>query len=830
MMSQSAISRQKRVPRATYRLQFHRHFTLQHAVRRVPYLQELGISHVYASPLLKAVAGSLHGYDVCDGTRINPEIGTEADWESFVAALHARGMGLVLDIVPNHAAASWENPWWWDVLKQGRASRFANHFDIDWDAPDPQLKGKVLVPVLGDECERVLAQNQLTVEIQNDAPVLRYFEHRFPLTPDSVSAMPAPLTALNGHPHKLRALLERQHYRLACWRHGDTQINYRRFFNIATLAGVRVEDPQVFHDTHALVLDWYRRGWLDGFRVDHPDGLRDPQAYLTQLRQAAPDAWIVVEKILEPGESLPADWPVDGTTGYDFLNRNGGLFIDARAEETLDAFYRQFTGTTTGYAAMVRDKKRWALEHLLAAELDRLVRQWRQIRVASSPDDEPEDWTTAAFRDALCALIACLPVYRTYLQARAGDSRASAADRHWLQAALDQASKRHAGAHAGRLKSLGDLLQRVPANDLEADFIMRFQQLTGPAMAKGVEDTSFYCFNRFVALNEVGGDPGQFGISAEQFHQAGVDAAQCRPDAMLASSTHDTKRSEDVRARLAGLSEIPDQWTAAVRRWSNLNERHRRNGFPDRNAEYLFYQTLVGAWPLSAERAVAYMNKAACEAKQHTNSTDPNPVYDAALKDFITATLQDKLFTADVEIFVSSLTAAGQINSLAQTLIKLTAPGVPDIYQGTELWDLSLVDPDNRRPVDFDLREQLMADAKNLSAGEAWDRRQEGLPKLWLILRVLALRAAHPRWFAGIYELLTAGGTKAPHLIAFRHGEILTVVPRWTLSLQHEWADTALPLPPGNWRNEFTPETFTARVSPAALFKHFPVALLVRTK
>ncbi|HZI33610.1 MAG TPA: alpha-amylase family glycosyl hydrolase, partial [Candidatus Binatia bacterium] len=358
MMARENTPAPRHVPQATYRFQFNRDFTLRQATKLVPYLQALGISHVYASPLLKACAGSRHGYDVCDCSQLNPEIGTEAELESLVKSLRAHGMGLVLDIVPNHMAASSENPWWWDVLKHGRQSRYANHFDIEWDSPNPQLLGKVLVPVLGDECERVLAQKQLTVAVENDTPILCYFDHRFPLSPDSVSDLEANPTSLNENPRTLAALLEKQHYRLAFWRHADRQINYRRFFNITTLAGVRVEDPQVFQDTHARILDWYQRGFLDGLRIDHPDGLRDPQAYLAQLRQAAPDAWIVVEKILEPGESLPEDWPVAGTTGYDFLNRNSGLFVNSAAEAALTEFYQEFSGETTDYETMVRHKKR----------------------------------------------------------------------------------------------------------------------------------------------------------------------------------------------------------------------------------------------------------------------------------------------------------------------------------------------------------------------------------------------------------------------------------------------------------------------------------------
>jgi (1->4)-alpha-D-glucan 1-alpha-D-glucosylmutase len=583
-------------------------------------------------------------------------------------------------------------------------------------------------------------------------------------------------------------------------------------------------------------------------RIDHPDGLWDPKDYLTRLKSAAPGAWIVVEKIIEPGEELPIDWPVDGTTGYEFLARVGELFVDPAGEKPLTEFYRAFTGEPVDCHALVREKKRWILRHQLATEVDRLVVLLTDIGQgrASNEIADPE-----ALRAALVELVTCLPVYRTY--ARAGKDPLSVTDRAWLSQAFAQAASAQPPPSTAVLSFLSDLLHLKFPGRLEDEFVMRFQQLTGPAMAKGVEDTTFYCFNRLVALNEVGGDPARFGRDVEEFHQCSRRALEHWPNSMLASSTHDTKRSEEVRARLALLSEIPEVWSEAVRRWSTRNEKYRRDGLPDRNAEYLFYQTVVGAWPLPADRALAYMEKASREAKQHTNWTDRNTPYDEALQFFVTAVLGDVEFVADLERFLDPLVGLGQINSLAQTLLKLTAPGVPDIYQGTELWDLSLVDPDNRRPVDYPTRGRLQAELKDLSIDTLWQRRMEGLPKLWLIQKTLQFRREHPELFgaASAYEPLAVRGGREGHAIAFArvHGarRLLTIVPRFPLSLGMrvddvsvlvgEWQDTRVDLPaewkPATCQNILTGE----RIAPTAagadtslrlneVLARFPVALL----
>jgi (1->4)-alpha-D-glucan 1-alpha-D-glucosylmutase len=838
----------QRIPRATYRLQFNEHFRLVDALALVPYLNELGVSHIYASPLLKAVPHSTHGYDVCEFNQLNPELGTEEDLDKLVTALRERGMGLVLDIVPNHMDITTpENRWWRDVLARGQASEFADYFDIDWQSPDPRLRGKILLPVLGDHYERVLQRGELQLSDSGGVLNLHYLQNEFPI---AARAAAIDLHQLNCDRVALDSLIQEQHYRLAFWRDGDSQLNYRRFFSITSLAGIRVEDERVFNDSHTLISRWLKRNWLDGLRVDHPDGLRDPEQYLHRLRNAAPESWIVIEKILEPMERLPPSWPVNGTTGYDFLNAVNGVFVDPDGEKHFTAFYAEFTGERTDYTALVADKKRMLLAESFVAEITRLTELLAQISTAHW---RHRDFSHDELREAMTEFAACFPVYRTYLHTHPVPAasrsavnpspmesygkpdalcRDAAAVEH-IHHAVIAARKRRPDLAPELFDFLSAIfLQSKVNSESECDFIARFQQLTGPAMAKGVEDTTFYCFNRFVSLNEVGGDAGRFGHSIETFHEFCRYQQDHWPNTMLASSTHDTKRSEDVRARLNLLSEIPERWTAAVRRWSEINECHRRNGWPDRNAEYLFYQTLVGTWPLTVERALAWTEKSAREAKQHTSWAQNNPDYEAALRDFVTFTLRDDKFLEDLERFVAPLIEAGYINSLAQTLLKLSAPGIPDIYQGCELWNFNLVDPDNRRPVDFTLRVRSLAEVNSLCAEELWRQRGTGLPKLWLIRQVLKFRARRVDLFTSSseYRALMARGAKAKNVGAFiRGGSAITIVPRLVLSMNADWADTALALPPGKWRDELTGESFPEGVATlAALLRKFPVALLVR--
>ena len=877
MPSGQPARRTGRIPSATYRFQFNRNFTLRHGLELIPYLRELGISHLYASPLLTACPGSAHGYDVCDYETLNPELGTEEDLQALVATLRQHEMGLILDIVPNHTGiASPENRWWWDVLENGRSSHFASHFDIDWNPPDPRLRNKVLAPVLGDRYQRVLERKEIRLEVDSATITLRYGDHRFPLsanswaailerdgagparrgrtrptsdpdrekslpalkeefarlcreTPAAVARIKATVAEINADADQLDKLIQQQHYVLTFWLHGHAALNYRRFFAVTTLAAVRVEDARVFAASHSLIRKWLDQGFVDGLRVDHPDGLRDPEQYLQRLRKIAPRAWIVVEKILEPGESMRETWPVQGETGYAFMNRVGGLFIDPAGEESFNRVYSEFTGQSVDYPAMVREKKRLVLRELLRAEVDRLAGLLLQICASHW---RYRDFLRNELRDAVTEFAVSFPVYRSYIRPKSG--KVSPADQALVRAAFLAASGGGAASDSDALEFLRDLLLLEIRGKSESEFVLRFQQLTGPAMAKGVEDTTFYCFNRFVSLNEVGGDPSRFGLSPEAFHRATIAVAAVWPVSMLASSTHDTKRSEDVRARLAVLSEIPEQWRETVHRWTAINEPHRKGGLPDRNTEYFFYQTLAGAWPIEAGRALDCIEKATCEANVHTSWLRRNSAYDRAVREFVTDVLQDRTFVKDLDGFAAFLAEPGYINSLAQTLIKLTAPGVPDIYQGTELWDFSLADPDNRRPVDFTTRRRLLAELPGLAAETVWQRRQEGVAKLWLIQKTLALRRRCPTLFdaSSPYRPLATHGDSHSHVVAYLRGDAaVTLVPRLVTGLSGGWADTTLELPEGNWRNELTGDAVSGgRTGLAKLFDKFPVALLVRQK
>jgi (1->4)-alpha-D-glucan 1-alpha-D-glucosylmutase len=877
--------------RATYRVQLHAGFGFDAAAALANYLAELGISHLYCSPYLQAAPGSTHGYDIVDPGRVNDELGGADAHSRLCKALKTHGLGQVLDIVPNHMAITGrENPWWWDVLENGPSSRYAAYFDVDWDPPEIKLQNTVLVPVLGHHYGRVLEDGDLQLVRDGSAFAICYHDHRFPVSPRSLDtllataaqrcrsddlafiadalgwlpaatatdqesvrrrhrdkevlrrqlthlceeqpavaeAIDAVVAEVNANPDSLDALLERQNYRLAFWRTAGRELSYRRFFDINTLVGLRIEDEQVFADTHALIIGWVAEGMLHGLRVDHPDGLRDPEAYFQRLHEACPDAWIVAEKILMPGERLRASWPVAGTTGYDFLNRVSGLFIDPAGEEPLTAFYGDFTGEPTDFAALMRQKKHLIMRDVLGSDVNRLTALFLGI---CEHHRQHRDYTRHELHEALREVMACFPVYRTYVRASLG--QVGDDDVRYVTEAIDAAQRQRPDLDARLLHFLRDLLLVRVQGELESDLVMRFQQLTGPVMAKGAEDTAFYCYNRLVSLSEVGGDPGRFGFSVAEFHRACTETQALWPQAMLATSTHDTKRSEDVRARLSLLSEIPERWRRAVRRWSAMNERHRRDDLPDRNAEYLLYQTLVGAWPLEVERAVAYMEKASHEAKAHTSWINPNPHYDTVLRTFIGNVLSDEAFVSDLEAFVAPLVEPGRITSLAQTLVKLTAPGVPDFYQGTELWDLSLVDPDNRRPVDYDQRRRLLAELKDgITPEEIWARIDAGLPKLWVIKQALSLRRCQPVLFEpeASYTPLMASGARAEYVVAFARGQgIITVVPRLVIGLQGDWADTTLDLPAGRWRHELTGDKVEGgTVRLAELLARFPVALLTR--
>lgn len=855
-------------PIATYRVQLHAGFTFDDASAVAPYLAELGVSHLYCSPFLLAGRGSKHGYDIVDHARVNDELGGEAGRRRLVEALRQHGLGQVLDVVPNHMSTDdRRNRWWWDVLKHGAASRYAKYFDIDWSSPDPRRAEPILLPILEDHYGRVLESGLFEVVYHDGDFELRYRNHAVPLAPESTegilheaeerlesrelqpvgasaeavdprmggqsrqsspertAAIDTVLAEINADHDALDTLLEKQHYRLAYWRTAGEELDYRRFFDVASLISLRVEDEQVFADTHELILRWVNENPRIGLRVDHPDGLRDPRQYFERLRAAAPEAWIVAEKILEPGESLPSDWPVAGTTGYDFLNLVSQVMLDPTGERPLTELYREFTGQPTDYRAIMREKRHLVLKRMFPAEVDRLMASLRQV---CETNRRFRDYTPNELRSVLRETIACFPVYRTY--ARAGGGVLSAQDAAHVNEAIDAAKQARPDLDADLFDFLRDvLLLRVPGK-AETQFVMRFQQHTGPMMAKGIEDTAFYTFNRLVSLNEVGGDPGQFGISLHEFHQSCAAIRAQWPETMLDSTTHDTKRSEDVRARIHLLAEMPDRWAKTVRRWAAYNVRHRPLEFDDRNMEYLLYQTLIGAWPIDVERMTRYAEKAAREAKTHTTWTDRNEAYENALRVFIGSMFDDVGWCNRLARFVGGLIEPGRINSLAMTLLKLTAPGVPDIYQGTETWNLRLVDPDNRQDVDYDIHRRLLGELTSLTPQQILARSDEGLPKLWVIKQSLALRRERPEAFThGEYQSLLARGERAAHVIAFaRDGFAGTIVPRWPLRLGGEWGDTTLDVPPGRWLNQFTGEEVAGTVSVATLLGMFPVALLRR--
>jgi (1->4)-alpha-D-glucan 1-alpha-D-glucosylmutase len=855
-----------------------------------PYLRDLGASHLYCSPVLQAARGSTHGYDVVDHARLRDELGGPAAWRRMCATLDAHGLGVLLDVVPNHMAiAGRDNPWWWDVLENGPASRWAGYFDVDWDPPERRLRQTVLVPILGDHYGRVLEAGELRLARDGAAFVIRYHAHEVPVSPRSLDGLltaaaaragspeleslasafarlphatatdrasvqerhrdkevlraqlarlcadaPAIAAAIDGEvervnadPDSLDDLLGRQNYRLAYWRTAGQELDYRRFFDVSTLVALRVEDPQVFDDTHRLVFDLVRSGCVDGLRIDHPDGLRDPEGYLVRLRHECPEARVVVEKILAPDEALPASWPVAGTTGYDFLNVVLGLFVDPAGEAPLTELHGRFTGDTEAFDAAAYRSRHDVMRTVLAADLERLTATFVDVCAAHR---RYRDYTRRELRDALRETIAALDVYRTYVQATAG--RVGDEDVRRIGNAVEAAGRRRPDLDAALLAFLGDVLLLRHRGDAEAELTMRFQQVSAAVMAKGVEDTAFYRWGPLVALNEVGGDPARFGTSVEAFHRRNAEAARRGAGSLLATSTHDTKRGEDTRLRITLLSEIPERWAAAVWRWAEMNERHRRGGMPDRALEYLLYQTVVGAFPLSVERAVAYVEKATREAKRHTSWIDPNPAYDAAARGFVEGVLGDSAFAADLEAFVRPLVAAGRDASLAQTLLKLTAPGVPDLYQGSELWDLALVDPDNRRPVDWALRRRLLDAVGEAAPEDVLPREDEGSPKLWLVARVLGFRRERPGPFgpdAGYTPLATAGAHAGRAVAYLRADEVAVVVPRLVLGRGDDWLDTTVEVPAGRWRDVLArTEVAGGTIRLAELLARCPVALLAR--
>jgi len=878
-------------PRATYRVQLHAGFTLDDAAQIIDYLQELGISHLYSSPSLQAVEGSPHGYDVVDPTRINRELGGEEAFRRLIHALQKKHLSLMMDIVPNHMSVSGaDNPWWWDVLENGPSSRFAAHFDVEWDPPETRHSNAVLIPVLGDHYGRVLEAGELRLVFSTDGFEIHYHDNRYPVDPSTYNMVLSPAAraarsadlhflanAFASLPHEaasdrmsarrrnqdarilrtmlkqwaegkqlseaiqnavqkinadhdaLDSLLQAQNFRLAFWKVSSRELGYRRFFDINTLIGLRMEDENVFEDTHARIIDWIKEGWLDGLRIDHPDGLRDPLGYFERLRTLNEDLWVVIEKIVEPGEDLPAHWPVDGTTGYDFMYRMNHVLLHPDGEAELDDFYARFCGQDQSYQQLRHQLKKQAAEQVLGSDLNRLTFLLESI---TEGHRRYRDYTRAELREAVAELAACMPVYRTYVRPQTGE--VSEHDRLYVAHALETAVQNSPALDPFLFEFIGSLLLLKITGPAETEFVQRFQQFTGPVMAKGMEDTVFYNYNRLVSLNEVGGDPGHFALPVEEFQRACMETAEKWPRSLLATSTHDTKRSEDVRARLNVLSEIPERWAEAVTGWSRMLENLHTGGMPDRLDEYLLYQTLVGAWPIDTQRTRDYMLKAAREAKRRTTWTAPDETYEQALLQFIQKALANPDFTTSLDEFVSVIRTAGWVNSLAQTLVKLTSPGVPDIYQGCELWALSLVDPDNRRPVDYAARRALLRELRGMKPAAIWERRDEGLPKLWLIHAALELRARKSACFTpGSRHMPVDTGTEnaVAYLRAPQDGEaeVAVIFQRYFLSSGGQMGDATLCLPGTSWVNVLTHHEAQAGEIPLhALLEDFPVALLER--
>jgi (1->4)-alpha-D-glucan 1-alpha-D-glucosylmutase len=889
-----------RIPSSTYRLQLHKGFTFDDAAAIANYLHALGISHVYSSPYLQAAPESMHGYDVVDHTRVNEELGGAAAHERFCKRLGEAGLGQVLDIVPNHMSLGKENRFWWDVLENGASSRYASFFDIDWQPYEERLRNKVLVPILADQYGRVLQAGGITVVRHGNNFQVECSGQALPVAPQSLpailgraaqyarsdtlsflaasfgrlpsseyadrrtilarhrdkivlkgllarlcleeptvgDALDRSVAELNEDKDALDDLLNQQNYRLAYWKTADQQLGYRRFFDVNTLIGLRVEREYVFEETHALVLDWLHRGVLDGVRVDHPDGLRDPLEYFRRLREQAPDAWIVGEKILARGEFLRENWPIQGTSGYDFLNLALGLLVSPEGMKELCDIYEQFTSEPTNFRAIAHDKKINVTQEALGSDVNRLTSLL--VDICESNRDQ-RDYTRAEMRRAIREVAACFAIYRSYVEPTR--EQITCADREFIGRAIECAKQKRQDIGAGLFDFIGDILTLKVKGKQEAEFLQRFQQFTPPVMAKGVEDTAFYCYNRLVSMSEVGGDPGADGVSVAEFHTYNAKMQATHPHTMVTLSTHDTKRSDDVRARLAVLSEIPAEFGAVLNRWSRINNDLRADLFggghgdiPDRNTEYMLYQTLIGAWPISLERIQDYMLKATREAKQKTSWTANNAEFEDALHKFIEAILQHGPFVTDLEQFVDRVKDAGRVNSLAQTLMKHTAPGVPDLYQGAELWDLSLVDPDNRRPVDYVLRARLLQQIAKLppaeAAAEAMRRAAEGLPKLWTIHQALCLRRERPESFGADadYTALKVEGAKSEHAIAYLRGHtVTTIVPRLVASLGGDWQQTSIELPQGRWTNRLTgTQVNGGKLAIKQALRDFPVALLVR--
>lgn len=921
--------RPARIPCATYRLQFNKSFRLSDACGILDYLNDLGISDIYLSPILGSRKGSGHGYDVTDPTRINPELGSEEDFEYLQNELQKRGMGLVLDIVPNHMAASMENAWWMDVLENGQQSAYAAYFDIDWHPSTRSLDGKVLLPVLGSPFGEVLDSGELKLTFEEGKFYFRYFESIFPLAPGSyygilhyridefrrqlgedlpayheysgivasflplsngerrsgeaaadrrlrfeaardrllalvntsreiASFVEANLLYFNGKDGdpgslgNLQRLLAEQYYKLAYWQNVNESINYRRFFTIADLVGVRVEDPVVFEALHAHLLRLISRGPFTGLRVDHIDGLRDPQAYLNRLQDrlnpgSQPTSYLLVEKILARGESIPTDWPVSGTTGYDYLNQANGVFVNPKGGVRIQQIYHEFIGREQKFVDVLYQKKKLVMNTLLGVEMRSLGRQLAEL---ASQDRYARELSRGQLVEALIEVTASLSVYRTYIRNMEIPEHAA----RYIKEALHEARRRAAHLSSACFDFLEQtlLLENLPhvlpdQREARLAFVMRWQQFTGPIVAKGMEDTALYVYHPLVSLNEVGGAPEPRDVSSrEDFCRFLESRKRNWQHTLNATTTHDTKRSESVRARVNVLSEMPEAWRSHLQLWSKQNERHKveidGRAVPDRNEEYFLYQTLLGVWPLEqescetlVERLQAYLVKATREAMVHTRWTRPNEHHEEALRQFVARILSPAAedFLCDFRPFQREIATYGMVNSLSQLLLKITAPGVPDFYQGDELWDLRLVDPDNRSPVDFEQRiamlEKIAGDDAEDGAGMIGNMLQhwhDGRIKLFLLRKAIRFRREHAALFQESEFLpLETRGDRQQNVVSFmrrsNRNQVIVAVPRWLSMLEsstrdhdrRDWRNTEVVLPPNSpehWRSVVTSHEVTA--------------------
>lgn len=924
-----------RVPDATYRVQFSPGFGFKEARKILPYLAELGISDIYASPIFCARKGSAHGYDVIDPSQLNPELGTMEDFEALITELQRYGMGWLQDVVPNHMAYDGENRMLMDVLENGQSSEYFDFFDVEWDHPYESMKGKLLAPFLGHLYGESLEAGEITLQYDNDGFTVNYYELKFPLRVESYTSiltyrldtlkeglgedhpdfikllgvlhslknLPTSRAEINERRNQvsfakgilwelytesqdiknfinenvktfngerenpesfnlLNNLLSEQLIRLSFWKVATEEINYRRFFNINGLISLRMEKEEVFNYAHSLVLDFLGAGKFTGVRVDHIDGLYDPAQYLKRLRDRAGDIYIVVEKILDLEEELP-NWPVQGTTGYDFLNCVNEIFCERENEKEFSKIYSKFTGLKSLYEDLVCEKKRLIIGKDMAGDVDSLANLLKRV---SSRDRYGSDITLHGLKRAIVEVLAHFPVYRTYINYEV----VSEADRSYIQETIKRAVKRNPG-----LRYELDFIQRfllLAFQDYITEeekkqwthFTMRFQQLTGPLMAKGFEDTTLYVYNRLLSLNDVGGNPSKFGISPVKFHDFNKKRASLWPHSMNATSTHDTKRGEDVRTRIDVISEIPEEWESNLKKWNKINKKKKKiiNGtsVPDNNDEYFLYQTLVGALPFSedeypafVERIKHYIIKVVREAKVHTAWLKPDTDYEQAFVSFVEEILRpspQNQFLENFLPFQKKIAHYGIFNSLSQALIKITSPGVPDLYQGTELWDLNLVDPDNRRPVDFKSRTKLL----KLIKDEEKERDKlikklisnvdNGGIKLYTIYKALNLRKNNKELFQeGDYIALSVAGERKNNIITFARRKgglwVLVVAPRLLATvvnpgefpLGNVWRDTTLEVPdasPTVWRDVFTGESIMGEsLSISGILESYPVGLLI---